>query len=248
MSGCRNLLSVSVMETKSCSIVGTKVDQDHGAPERLIRAVADRDFKALAATIAPNATMRMLVPRGPLEDSGNQAIADRFERWFGSYAKFELERSEVVPMAHRVRIVWRFRVTPHAESEIRASKEVEQVLFCDMEGTTIRAIDLLCSGFIAELSAPEGARHSFDAGDLGCGAGLAEGFRRQIDAIPVGDALEVVVSDPVAKSDLPALARMLGHSILSAEARPGERLAITVEKRRTRTLSTQWGGQGGETQ
>jgi TusA-related sulfurtransferase len=220
------------MDADFCSIGDTRVDQDLGAPARLIRALADRDFKALAATIAPNATMRMLVPRGPLEDSGNQAIADRFERWFGSYATFELESSEVVPMAHRVRIVWRFRVTPHAESEIRASKKVEQVVFCDVEGTTIRAIDLLCSGFIAELSAPEAARHSFDTGELGCGDGLAEGFRREIGAIPVGDALEVVVSDPAAKSDLPALARMLGHSILSAEARPGERIAITVEKRR----------------
>lgn len=232
MSGGRDLLSVSAIETMSCSIGDTKVDQDRGAPERLIRALADRDFKALAANIAPNATMRMLVPRGALEDSGNQAIADRFERWFGSYAGFELESSEVVPMAHRVRIVWRFRVTPHPESEIGASKKVEQVEFCDVEGTTIRAIDLLCSGFIAELSAPGAARHSFDAGELGCAGGLAESFRQQIGAIPVGDALEVVVSDPAAKSDLPALARMLGHSILSAEARPGERVAVTVEKRR----------------
>jgi TusA-related sulfurtransferase len=220
------------MKAESCSIGDLRVDQDPGVPARLVRAIAERDFKAVATTVAPDATMRMLVPRGALEDFGNQAIADRFERWFGSYATLELESSEVVPMAHRVRIVWRLRVTPPAESEIGAPKHVEQVLFCDVEGTTIRAIDLLCSGFIAEPSAPEAARHSFDAGELGCADGLAEGFRKQIGAIPVGDVLEVVVSDPAAKSDLPALARMLGHSILSAEARPDERLAITVEKRR----------------
>jgi TusA-related sulfurtransferase len=231
MPGGQRLPSVSAMETRSCSIeahhaAGTSV------PERFLLALAERDFEALAGTLATDATMRMLVPRGPLEDSGSQAIADRFERWFGSYATLELEASEVVPMAHRIRVVWRLRVTPPAESELRAAKEVEQVAFCDVEGSKIRAIDLLCSGFIAELSAPEAARHSFDAGELGCADGLADGFRQQIGAIPVGDVLEVVVSDPAAKSDLPALARMLGHSILSAEARPGERLAITVEKRR----------------
>jgi TusA-related sulfurtransferase len=215
-----------------CLIGDKKVDRDHDTPGRLIGAIAERDFGALAATFAPDATMRMLVPRGALEDQGSEAIAARFERWFGSYAELELESSEVTTIAHRVRAVWRLRVTPPAEAEMNASKTIEQVVFMDVEGGRIRALDLLCSGFIAEASAAEGSRHSIDAGELGCADGLAERFREEIGAIPVGDVLEVVVGDPAAKADLPALARMLGHTILSAEARPGERLAISVEKRR----------------
>src|SRR5437588_2109670 len=100
----------------SCWIGDTKMYVDGGAPERLISAIADRDFKAIAATFAPDAKMRMLVPRGALEDIGSQAIADRFERWFGTYATVELESSEVQPIAHRVRAVWRLRVVPPADS------------------------------------------------------------------------------------------------------------------------------------
>ena len=206
--------------------------EEDAAPRRLIRAIAERDFEGIAATFAPDARMRMLVPRGALEDNGSQAIADRFQLWFGTYAEVELESSEVVRIAHRFRVTWRFRVIPPAGADMNAPKAIEQVVFCDVEGSTIRAIDLLCSGFIAEASTAGAGMHSFDARDLGCADGLAEQFRGQIGAIPVGDVLEVIVADPASKSDLPALARMLGHTVLSAERRPGERLAIAVERRK----------------
>lgn len=224
-------LSVPAMETKSCSIEAHNVNGP-GVPERFLAALTDRDFEALAGILAPDATMRMLLPRGPQEVSGNQAIAACFARWFGGYARIELLGSELVPIAHRSRMGWRFRVTPSAESGATDSSLIEQTAFFDIGRTAIRAIDLLCSGFLPERAWYEGARHTFDAGELGCADGLAEQFRGRIDAIAVGDRLEILVSDPAAKSDLPALARMLGHSILSAEARPGERLAITVEKSR----------------
>jgi TusA-related sulfurtransferase len=71
---------------------------------------------------------------------------------------------------------------------------------------------------------------SFDAGDRGCGDGLAQEFRRHIDAVAVGDRLRVVVRDPSAKADIPPVARMLGHRVLSEEALDDGRLVITVER------------------
>ena len=70
----------------------------------------------------------------------------------------------------------------------------------------------------------------FDAGDRGCGDGLAQDFRRHIDAVDVGEQLRVTVRDPSAKADIPSVARMLGHRVLSEEALDGGRLVITVER------------------
>ncbi len=72
--------------------------------------------------------------------------------------------------------------------------------------------------------------HDFDAGDLGCGTGLPREFLSQVRAIPVGHQLRAIVSDPAAREDLPALARMLGHSVVSVEPADDGRLLITVER------------------
>jgi TusA-related sulfurtransferase len=70
-----------------------------------------------------------------------------------------------------------------------------------------------------------------DAGDLGCGEGLAAWFRTQLRDTPPGDTLRAVVRDPAAREELPALARLMGHTVTSIEA--GEScFVITVEKTR----------------
>ncbi len=83
-------------------------------------------------------------------------------------------------------------------------------------------------------SSPEGrdaeAVAEFDAGDRGCGDGLAQEFRRRIDAVDVGQRLRVTVRDPSAKADIPSVARMLGHRVLSEEPFADGRLTITVER------------------
>ena len=71
---------------------------------------------------------------------------------------------------------------------------------------------------------------SYDAGERGCGDGLAKEFRQHIDAVGVGERLRVTVRDPSAKADIPSVARMLGHQVLSEEALSDGRLVITVER------------------
>jgi TusA-related sulfurtransferase/uncharacterized OsmC-like protein len=72
--------------------------------------------------------------------------------------------------------------------------------------------------------------HRYDAGDLGCGDGLPQEFRRQINSIPAGDDLELTTRDPSAKEDLPALARLLGHEVISVKT--GDKGTTTVIVRR----------------
>ena len=108
---------------------------------------------------------------------------------------------------------------------------IEQLAFLDLGPDAIQQLDLLCSGFQADSrSAAEGSDHRFDAGTLGCADGLAQEFRRRLGEVPVGESISVLVRDPAAKEDLPALARMLGQSVTSVEAHGDGRLEIKVER------------------
>lgn len=73
---------------------------------------------------------------------------------------------------------------------------------------------------------------SYDAGAAGCGDGLHMEFRRQIQALDVGELLEFVVRDPSAKEDLPPLARMMGHRIRTMQEREDGSLSVVVERAR----------------
>lgn len=75
-----------------------------------------------------------------------------------------------------------------------------------------------------------GVIHHFDAGNLGCASGLADEFRRHLEAIAPGDRLEVVARDPAAREDLPSLARMLGHQVHSVEPRNDGEVVLIVER------------------
>lgn len=74
--------------------------------------------------------------------------------------------------------------------------------------------------------------HHYDAGEMGCAEGLPAEFRRQLEAIPVGEVLETVARDPSARDDLPALAELLGHELISSEF--NDEAAVVVRVRRSK--------------
>ncbi|MGZ6299754.1 MAG: nuclear transport factor 2 family protein [Candidatus Limnocylindria bacterium] len=199
--------------------------------DTFLTALGSRDFGLLATCLSPDATARLLLPRGPEEISGRDPIARRFEGWFAPATEFEVLSTTRNEVGQRHRLTWRFRtVRPGRSREV-----VEQVAYCDVSEVGIERIDLLCSGFLADempASCDLPVRHVFEAGAMGCADGLAEEFRRRMAGVPVGASLSVVVRDPAAKEDLPALARMLGQAVTSMEAHDDGRLTINVEKRR----------------
>lgn len=198
------------------------------APETFLDLLAARDFERLAATMASDAHARFLLPHGLEEYAGRDAIARRIESWFGSASVFDLTASSLEAVGSRHRLSWRFSVMRDGE----AREVIEQVVYLDIGPGGIEGIDLLCSGFQIEPSVAAGPAQVFEAGAMGCADGLAQEFRRRITGVPIGGSLEVVVSDPAAKEDLPSLARLLGQRVTSTEAHGDGRLTITVERQK----------------
>ncbi len=194
---------------------------------KFLELLAARDFERLVASLASDAHARFLLPRGLEEYDGRDAIVARIRSWFGSASLFDLAASTEDQVGMRHRISWRFNVVRDGSRQV-----IEQVVYLDLGPQGIERIDLLCSGFLPEPGVAAGPTQVFDAGDMGCADGLAQEFRRQIAKVSIGESLEVVVSDPAAKEDLPSLARLLGQRITSTEAHDDGRLTITVERQK----------------
>ena len=194
---------------------------------KFLELLAARDFERLVASLASDAHARFLLPHGLEEYDGRDAIVARIRSLFGSASLFDLAASTEDQVGMRRRISWRFNVVRDGSRQV-----IEQLVYLDLGTEGIERIDLLCSGFLAEPGVAAGPTQVFDAGDMGCADGLAQEFRRQIAKVSIGESLEVVVSDPAAKEDLPSLARLLGQRITSTEAHDDGRLTITVERQK----------------
>jgi TusA-related sulfurtransferase len=201
------------------------------APERFLEALTDRDFIRLAGSLAPEVNMRLLLPRGPEQRSGQSEVAARLEGWFATAPRFEVGSTDHAIIGSRHRLSWRFQLVRQGDGSGGPWEVIEQVAFCDEGPEGIERLDLLCSGFHAEAERSSGPVHVLDAGDMGCAVGLADEFRRRVAGIPAGDSLAVIVRDPAAKEDLPALARLLGHSVTSVQGHGDGHVTFSVERR-----------------
>ncbi len=196
--------------------------------QKFLKLLAARDFESLTATLASEAHARLLLPHGLEECAGRDAIVGRVKSWFGSAPVFDLTSSSEVPVGPRQRLSWRFSVVRDG----RSREVIEQLAYLDFGPHGIERIDLLCSGFQTEPGSAAGPMQAFEAGAMGCADGLAQEFRRRLAKVPTGGSLEVTVSDPAAKEDLPSLARLLGQRLTSTEAHADGRLTITVERQK----------------
>jgi TusA-related sulfurtransferase len=195
--------------------------------QQFLECLAARDFDRLTALFAAGAQGRLLLPRGLVEVSGRDEIGDRFRGWFGAASSFEIRMSSEQRIGRRRRLSWLIRAVREGDSV----ELVEQNALLDLGPDGIERLDLICSGFHPERTEPVTSEPIvFDAGSLGCADGLAQEFRRRIEAVPVGASLAVIIADPAGKEDLPPLARMLGHNVQSAQALQDGRLTITVER------------------
>jgi TusA-related sulfurtransferase len=82
---------------------------------------------------------------------------------------------------------------------------------------------------MAEMDGDE--RRICDLGSMTCQV-LPMEFRRNMQALEVGDSIEFLVRDPSAKEDLPPLARMMGHRILTEDELDDGALSVVVERAR----------------
>jgi hypothetical protein len=101
------------------------------------------DYLQLAGTLAADVRMRALIPPGPIEVAGAEAVAAKLTAWFGDTEQLEVVRSGSEAVADRLHIFYRLRVKRRCD----AWKIVEQHLLCALSDDGITAIDLVCSGF-----------------------------------------------------------------------------------------------------
>jgi hypothetical protein len=114
---------------------------DRGAT--VVAALATCDYPRLAGTLAADVRMRALIPPGPIEVAGAEAVAAKLTAWFGDMEELELVRSGCDAVADRLHVFYRLRVKRRGD----AWKLVEQHLLCAFRDDGITAIDLVCSGF-----------------------------------------------------------------------------------------------------
>ena len=199
---------------------------EKAAGEAFVEALAARDPNRLRAVLHPNAHLRALVPSGFKESIGSDAVAARVESWFAEAESLTVVSRKVSYVSDRLRIQYRFD-EHYADG---ASETIEQDAYCGVSEGRIDSIDLLCSGHLPGPAEPGTEVRRFDAGELGCGSGLPQEFRHQINAVPVGGILETTARDPAAKEDLPAMARLLGHQVLSVTTSPDGRTIVIVKR------------------
>lgn len=117
-----------------------------------LEALAARDYRLLAATLAPSVRFRAMLPPGPKIWEGPAATADAFRSWFGAAENFEVVDATVGEVGGRLHMSWRLRVRPAPSADGSGWHVIEQHAYADASDT-IETLDLLCSGFQAEPTA-----------------------------------------------------------------------------------------------
>jgi hypothetical protein len=111
--------------------------------------LAAQDFARLGGALAADACLRALLPSGLREWTGADAIAHRFERWFGDTEDFELVEAAVGEIGGRLHLHWRLRL--QAERLGPGWFTIEQQAYADTdESGCIAGLDLLCTGYLPE--------------------------------------------------------------------------------------------------
>jgi TusA-related sulfurtransferase len=192
----------------------------------LLESLLRKDFEGMQGVLDPGVRFRALVPGESVDVGSADEVVRVFRKWFGDKDELELVLSEDEPLVDRIQLRYRLRLRRSGEPLL-----VEHRLCGDVEEGRFVSLDLLCSGFRPCGPAPgAGTVHRFEAGDLGCGTGLPREFRARLGQIPVGHQLEVVTRDPAAREDLPSLARMLGHRVVTMDSGPDGEITIRVER------------------
>ena len=116
-----------------------------------LEALANRDFRRLATTLGPNVRFRAMLPPGPMEWQGPDAVTEAFRSWFGEPNEFELVDAVVGEIGQRLHLSWRLRVRPAPFGIGDGWHVIEQQAYADAMDR-IASLELLCSGFQPEAT------------------------------------------------------------------------------------------------
>jgi hypothetical protein len=115
----------------------------------LLESLAAQDFVLLRSALDPGVRMRALVVPGVQVFDGPDAVVQKFVHWFGATESFEVLDASVGEVAGRIHLSWRIRMS--ADRLGTGAWIVEQQSYADCSETgRLRAIDLVCTGYLPE--------------------------------------------------------------------------------------------------
>jgi hypothetical protein len=113
----------------------------HPLAAAIAAAVAGRDSIQLAAAVTDTVRLRALLPGGPIEEHGRDAVVARFGGWF---ADMDVELVESAGQAVADRLLIHYRL----DLAWRGTRwACTQTSICKIADGRLATIDLLCSGF-----------------------------------------------------------------------------------------------------
>ena len=114
----------------------------HPQATSIASAVAGRDSAGFAAAVTDTVRLRALLPGGPVEEHGRDAVVARFSGWFADMDTVEVVESAGEAVADRLLIHYRLDLARRG-----TRWACTQTLVCKVHDGRLATIDLLCSGF-----------------------------------------------------------------------------------------------------
>jgi hypothetical protein len=114
----------------------------HPQAHAFAAVLAGRDSARLAAAVTDTVRLRALLPGGPVEEHGREAVVARVGRWFDGMDSVYLVDSAGEVVADRLLVHYRLEL---ARRDSRWA--CTQTSICKLVDGRLGTIDLLCSGF-----------------------------------------------------------------------------------------------------
>jgi hypothetical protein len=114
----------------------------HPLATSVAAAVADRALDRLGTHLTDEIRLRALLPGGPVEEHGRDAVLARFDDWFGSYDTVVLTDVAGDDVGDRVLVHYKLMFDPDADRRV-----LTQTVVCTLRDGLVGRMDLVCTGF-----------------------------------------------------------------------------------------------------
>ncbi len=114
----------------------------HPLATSLAVAVSERSPDGIGAHLVDDVRLRAILPGGPIEDHGRDAVLARYALWFGEYQTVELAEAFGDEVGDRVVVHYKLLFDLQTDPRV-----LSQTLVCTLWDGLVGRIDLVCSGY-----------------------------------------------------------------------------------------------------